>query len=80
MKKLFALLLLVTVLTVGCGITPKLYYSQQEMLSISGPLVENKKHKSGFFLYPDSNFVTYIPKKGCFMNYELYDGKYLYLP
>lgn len=80
MKKLFALLLLVTVLTVGCGVTPKLYYSQEEMWSISRPLWQNKDHKHGFFIYPDSMFVTYIPKKGCVMNYELYDNDYLYLP
>lgn len=79
MKKV--LLLLLAVLVVGCGTTPKLYYSQEEMWKISRPLYQNKNHKYGFFLYPDSNFVTFIPKKGCPMNYELYDyDVYLYIP
>ena len=78
MKKLF--LLLLALLTVGCGTVPKLYYSQEEMWSISRPLWQNKDHKYGFFLYPDSMFVTYVPRKGCVMNYELYDNDYLYLP
>jgi len=80
MKKLFALLLL-AVIAVGCGTTtPRLHYPMEKMWSMSRPLWQNKDHKYGFFLYPDSMFATYVPRKGCVMNYELYDNDYLYIP
>jgi hypothetical protein len=79
MKKV--LLLLLAVLVVGCGTTtPRLHYPQETMWKMARPLYQNKNHRYGFFLYPDSNFVTYVPRKGCMMNYELYDNDYLYIP